>query len=69
MQCVASLEVTHFLYAERMLKMEFTEEYTKLFNAVSDTIIALEKLTYELRVVQLDVEEKILSKEEPSQGA
>ena len=49
--------------------MEFTEEYTKLFNAVSDTIIALEKLTHELRVVQLDVEEKILSKEEPSQGA
>lgn len=56
-------------YTERMFKVEFAEEYTKLFNAVSDTIIALEKLTHELRVVQLDVEEKILSKEEPSQGA
>lgn len=48
--------------------MSLPEEYTQLFNTVTDTIKALEKLTYELRLAQLNAEEKILAKEEHSEA-
>lgn len=47
--------------------MALPEEYTQLFNTVTDTITALEKLVYELRLVQMNVEEKYLSNEEQNE--
>lgn len=44
--------------------MALPEEYTKLFNAITDTITALEKLVYELRLVQVNAEETYISREE-----
>lgn len=47
--------------------MQLSEEYTQLFNAVTDTITTLEKLIYELRLAQINVEEKILAMEEKNE--
>ena len=43
--------------------MALPEEYTQLFNAVTDTITTLEKLIYELRLVQVNAEEKFIARE------
>ena len=64
LQCVALFGAAHFFIMLKMedLKMALPEEYTKLFNTVTDTIETLEKLIYELRLAQINAEEKVIAK-------
>lgn len=62
-RCVAPFGAAHFLLKMEEFEMPLTEEYTQLFNTVTDTITTLEKLIYELRLAQMNAEEKYLSEE------
>lgn len=44
--------------------MPLPEEYTRLFNTISDAVDVLDKLSYELRMAQMVAEELYISRED-----